>query len=192
MSSLPAFLRKEKTHILQRLAGRGKTIVSYLHDFLSPFTPYLLCYSPEARMVTMKPQRSYLPRGRPTRLRQGYGVASKSDISSLLCKSQGPEPVFCVFLQAVSDIFAHLVLTDQSSAREGEAEQTVRPESSGGAGRFARRSLSSATLPPRKVFPKTEIDLLQSLAVFPALNYSNTLFKVQPLFLLPVAAFLLP
>ena len=70
----------------------------------------------------------------------------------------------------MSDVFAHWILTDQSSTRVGEAEQTDRPESSGGAGRFARRSLSSATLPPRKVFPKTEIDLLQTLAVFFALN----------------------
>ena len=70
----------------------------------------------------------------------------------------------------MSDVFAHWILTDQSSTRVGEAEQTDRPESSGGAGRFARRSLSSATLPPRKVFPKTELDLLQTLAVFFALN----------------------
>jgi len=34
-----------------------------------------------------------------------------------------------------------LVLTDQSSTRVGEPKQTDRPCSSGGAGRFVRRSL---------------------------------------------------
>ena len=66
VSPLPVFLRKEETHILQRLAGRGQTIASYLRDFLSPFTPFLLCYSLETRMVTMKPLRSKLSCGCPT------------------------------------------------------------------------------------------------------------------------------
>ena len=42
---------------MQRFAGRGKTIASYLRDFLSPFTPYLLCYSVVPRMVTVEPLR---------------------------------------------------------------------------------------------------------------------------------------
>ena len=48
---------------MQRFAGRGKTIASYLRDFLSPFTPYLLCYSVVPRMVTIEPLWFEIPAG---------------------------------------------------------------------------------------------------------------------------------
>ena len=55
----------------------GKTA----HIFCNGFTLYLPCYSVVPRMVTIMPLWSKSPPGGPTRLRQGYDVASKSDKS---------------------------------------------------------------------------------------------------------------
>ena len=190
MRGLPVFLRKDRAHILQRFAGRGTTTASYLRCFLSPFTPYLLCYTCKARMVTIMPPGSKSPRGRQTAsvsaasLPAGRGnslLGPSPAISSLLCKSQGPEPVFLRFLRffAGSVRFFRTFGSDGSEFHARWQSRTNRPS------RELRRSRAVCEAQPFFCYAPTSRSFSEDRNRPPAITCSFLCFKLS-LFHLPI------